>query len=181
MAFRGKIRAAVPDDVDAITDIYNQAVHEHIATCDLSDVPPESRREWLEEHRYPYGVWVAEVDETVRGWMVISQYDPKPCFRKTATFSTYVHRAARGQGVGSALRKYMVQEAGRRGFHALVNRVWADNRASIALAERFGFQLVGHMPELVEIDGRFVDCLFFERVLSRQGSRNTQGKDGHAA
>lgn len=181
MAFRGKIRAATADDVDAISDIYNQAVHEHIATCDLSDVPPASRRDWLEAHQYPYGVWVAEADGMVRGWMVISPYDSKPCFRRTATFSTYVHRAARGQGVGSALRKQMIQEAEQRGFHALVNRVWAGNQASVALAERFGFQLVGHMPELVEIDGRFVDCLFFELVLRRQDSSNARGADGHAA
>lgn len=182
MAFHGRIRAATPDDIATITEIYNQAVHERVATCDLSDVPPEARRDWLAGHRYPYGVWVAEGDEMVRGWMVISPYDTKPCFRRTATFSTYVHRAARGQGVGSALREHMIEVAERRGFHALVNRVWADNRASIALAERFGFQLVGHMPELVEIDGRFTDCLFFELVLGGQDSRHAQGGlDGHAA
>ena len=181
MRFRGKIRAATADDVDAITDIYNQAVHERIATCDLSDVPPASRRDWLESHQYPYGVWVADIDGMVRGWMVISPYDSKPCFRRTATFSTYVHRVARGQGVGSALRKHMIEEAEQRGFHALVNRVWADNQASVALAQRFGFQLVGHMPELVEIDGHFVDCLFFELVLGPQGSRNARGVDDHAA
>jgi L-amino acid N-acyltransferase YncA len=165
MGFHGRIRAASASDVDAITDIYNQAVHEHIATCDLSDVPPENRRAWLAGHRYPYGVWVAEADGLVQGWMVISPYDSKPCFGKTATFSTYVRDTSRGQGVGSALRQYMIEEAERRGFHVLVNRVWADNEASIGLAKRFGFQQVGYMPELVEIDGHFVDCLFFELVL----------------
>jgi L-amino acid N-acyltransferase YncA len=165
--FTGRIRLATSDDVGAITEIYNQAVEEHVATCDLSDVAPEDRRAWVERHSAPYGVWVAEEAGTVQGWVVISPYDSKPCFHKTATFSTYVRREARGRRVGSALRAFMIDKARERGFHALVNRVWANNEPSIALAKRFGFRQVGNMPELVEIDGEFVDCLFFELLLQR--------------
>ena len=159
------VRPAGQDDVPAITDIYNQAVAERTATCDLSDVPPDRRGEWLRRHRDPYGVWVAEGDGAVLGWVALSAYDPKPCFHRTATFATYVSREARGMGVGTQLRSHMIIEARSRGFHALVNRVWANNTASIALAMRFGFREVGRFPELVEIDGKYIDCLFFELVL----------------
>ncbi|MFC7330746.1 GNAT family N-acetyltransferase [Marinactinospora rubrisoli] len=164
--FTGRIRPAGTGDLPAITDIYNQAVRDRIATCDLSDVPVERRADWLHAHRAPYGVWVAE-DEAVRGWVAISPYDPKPCFHRTATFATYVAREARGTGVGSALRTRMIREATERGFHALVNRVWSNNPASIALARKFGFREVGRMPEIVELDGGYVDCLFFELILDR--------------
>lgn len=166
--FSGTIRAATPDDIPMITRIYNQAVRERVATCDLSDVAPEERLAWLERHVPPYGVWVAEEAGDVQGWMVLSPYDTKPCFHRTATFSTYVHGDARGRGVGSALRTFMIDTATERGFHALVNRVWANNDASIALAKRFGFRQVGHLPEVVEIDGEFIDCLFFELLLERR-------------
>ncbi|GII79741.1 N-acetyltransferase [Sphaerisporangium rufum] len=165
--FTGTIRPAAEHDIPAITDIYNQAVHDHVATCDLSDVPPEERAAWLRGHRHPYGVWVAEDGGVVQGWVALSPYDTKPCFREAATFSTYVRREARGCGVGGGLRAFMIDTARERDFHALVNRVWANNEASIALAKRFGFRQVGHMPELVKIDGDYVDCLFFELLLRR--------------
>jgi phosphinothricin acetyltransferase len=111
-------------------------------------------------------VWVAEEEEYgVRGWVAVSPYDAKPCFMRTATFATYVHRAARGTGVGTALRTTMIHEAKARGFHSLVNRVWAKNEASIQLARRFGFKQVGYMRELVELDGEFIDCVFFQLLL----------------
>lgn len=163
--FDGRIRPATSADIAAITAIYNQAVEEKIATCDLSDVAPGERQEWLERHQPPYGVWVAEEAEGVQGWFVLTPYSSKRCFARTATFSTYVHRESRGREVGSALRAHMINVARERGFHALVNRVWANNEASVALAKRFGFRQVGHMPELVEIDGTFIDCLFFELIL----------------
>jgi phosphinothricin acetyltransferase len=159
------IREARESDIPSITEIYNQAVAERIATCDLSDVPEDKRAEWLRRHRAPYGVWVAEDGARVLGWVALSPYDTKPCFHRTATFATYVDRSARGSGVGTLLRTTMIAEARKRGFHALVNRVWADNEASIALALRFGFRQVGHFAELVDLDGRYLDCLFFELLL----------------
>lgn len=163
--FNGTIRPARPADISAITMIYNQAVEEKIATCDLSDVAPEDRREWLERYTAPYGVWVAEDSMAVQGWYVLESYSVKRCFAKTATVSTYVRRGARDRGVGRALVAHTLAVARERGLHALVVRVWANNQPSIALWKRFGFQQVGHMPELVEIDGAFVDCLFFELIL----------------
>jgi len=163
--FAGHVRAATEADLPSIVEIYNEAIHDRIATCDLSDVAPEERVAWLGRHRPPHGVWVAEEDARVRGWVVLSPYDSKPCFHLTATFATYVRREARGSGVGTALRTHMVERARAGGLHALVNRVWANNDASIALAKRFGFRQVGHMPELVELDGEFIDCLFFELIL----------------
>lgn len=163
--FDGTIRPAAPADVSAITTIYDQAVEEQIVTCDLSDVAPEDRREWLERHAAPYGVWVAEDSTAVQRWYVLESYSAKPCFAKTATVSTYVRREARERGVGSALVAHTPAVARERGMHALVIRVWANNEPSIALWKRFGFQQVGHMPELVAIDGAFVDCLLFQLIL----------------
>lgn len=168
MRFAGHVRPASPADLPAITEIYNQAVAERIATCDLSDVPVDRRAEWLARHRHPYGVWVAD-DGQVCGWVAVSAYDTKPCFHRTATFATYVARDRRGTGVGTALRRVMIEEARRRGFHSLVNRVWANNEASIALAKQFGFHQVGHFPELVEMAGEYIDCLFFQLILDGPG------------
>jgi L-amino acid N-acyltransferase len=162
-----RVREARAGDVPAITDIYNEAVEDQVATCDLSDVPVDERREWLARQRHPFGVWVAVDADGVQGWVALTPYDAKPCFHRTATFATYVRRAARGKGVGKALRAWLIDRARDRGFHTIVNRVWATNEASIALAKRFGFVEVGRMRELVDLGDRYVDCVFFQLVLGR--------------
>jgi phosphinothricin acetyltransferase len=169
------LRTARLSDVDAITDIYNQAVADRVATCDLSDVPADRRRDWLTAQRYPHGVWVAEDGGTVQGWVALTPYDSKPCFSRTATFATYVRREARGHGVGTRLRSWMIDRARENGFHTVINRVWASNEASIALAERFGFVQVGRMRELVELPGEYVDCVFFQLMLDEPGATAERG------
>ena len=169
MVLAPTIRVAEPRDLPAIVAIYNEAVAEGNATCDLSAVAVDARVAWLEEHRHPYGVWVAEADGDVVGWVALSAYDDKPCFSRTGSVTTYVSRAARRQGVGSALRRHLVDEARKRGFHALVSRVWATNDASIAMIRGFGWEKVAHLREIVEVDGRFVDCHLFQTVLDESG------------
>lgn len=160
-----RMRYARDTDVPAINDIYNEAVADQVATCDLSDVPVDERREWLEQQHYPYGVWVAVDSDGVEGWVGLFPYDSKPCFHLTATFATYVRRSARGKGVGKQLRAWMIDRAREHGFHTIINRVWATNNASIGLAKKFGFEEVGRMRELVDVDGDYVDCVFFQLVF----------------
>jgi L-amino acid N-acyltransferase len=159
------IRRSTESDLPAIVEIYNQGVEDGVASCDLSGTDVEGKREWLAAHTDPYAVWVAEQDGLVVGWICLSPYDPKPCFAKTATLSTYVRRSYRRIGAATRLREHLVSEARRRGFHTLVNRVWITNKASIEMSRKFGWKEVGHMKELVHKDGEFIDCLFFQYDL----------------
>lgn len=173
--FAGKIRSAEHADLPAIVTIYNDGVQDGTATCDLSGLSVEGRKGWFDEHSAPYGIWVAEWGGRVRGWVSLSRYDRKPCFSRTGTFSTYVGRCDRGQGVGGALRRFLIDEAARRGFHTLVNRVFVNNDASIALAQRYGFKQVGRMRELVYRDGQYLDCVFFQVMLQPASTDEPQG------
>lgn len=165
------IRRATKHDASAVTVIYNHAVEDGVATCDLSVIAEANRASWIESLATPFGVFVAEADSDVVGWVALMPYDQKACFARTATFATYVSRTSRGMGVGTFLREHMLLIARTESFHSLVNRVWANNVASIALAEKFGFTRVGEMKELVYVDGEYIDCIFFQHMLHREEHR----------
>lgn len=160
-----RIRTAVLSDLPRLTEIYNQGVEDGVATCELSGFSPEERVGWFEEHQGPYRIWVAERLGTVVGWTSLSQYDRKPCFYRTGTIATYVERQCRRLNVGSALRAHLIAEAKRLGFHSVLSRVWVTNVQSRRLAEKFGFTQIGYLPELVFINGKYVDCLLFQKML----------------
>jgi phosphinothricin acetyltransferase len=165
-----RVRDAGAADLSAIAEIYNQGVADGTATSDLSDFSSGDLAHWLRRGGGRRGLWVAEDTGTgeVLGWVALWWYHEKPCFRWAATFATYVARQARGRRVGTRMRTHMIERARAMGYHALVNRVFASNHASIALAERFGFRRVGYMPELAWRDGRFHDCVFFQLILEQR-------------
>lgn len=159
------LRVAELSDLPDLVEIYNQGVEDGIATCDLSGFTPEERVDWFHEHRPPYRIWVAERAGRVVGWTSISRYDRKACFHRTGIIATYVDRAERGAGVGGALRKHLIAEAPELGFHTILSRIWAPNDVSMGLAEKYGFERVGYMKELVHKDGEYIDCAFYQLML----------------
>jgi L-amino acid N-acyltransferase len=160
-----RIRQACIADLPAIVEIYNQGIEDGVATCDLGGFNAEQKRAWFDNHKDQYRIWVAERNRQIIGWTALSPYESKPCFARTAMFSTYVRREARGQKIGTLLRHHLIQQAREIGFHTILNRVWATNRVSIGLAKKFGFTQVGHMRDLVCKDGEFIDCFFFQLIL----------------
>lgn len=160
------MRLAQVYDTPSIEAIYEDATALGYATCDFGALTRGERQEWLEHHTEPYGVWVAEKREDIVGWIALSPYDRKKCFRKTGSVATYVANGFRSQGVGTQLRSHLIEQARHRGFHALIARAWATNTASRRLSERFGWKQVGCLREVVYVGGRFVDCLIFEFLLT---------------
>jgi phosphinothricin acetyltransferase len=166
-----EIRPARLEDLEAITAIYNEGIEDNIANCELGGYDSTERLAWFQSHDDRFPLWVAESGDLVAGWTCLSRYEPKPCFDHTAMFSTYVKRSHRGGGVGSQLRAHLIAEARRLGFHSIMNRVFARNAASIALARKHGFTEVARIPEIVHKDGEFWDCVFYQLLLSPVRSR----------
>src|SRR5262249_40558368 len=139
MVIECEIRRARLEDLAAITAIYNEGIEDNIANCELGGYDSTERLAWFHAHDDRFPLWAAVSGALVVGWTCLSRYEPKRCFDHTAMFSTYVKRSHRGSGVGSQLRAHLIAEARRLGFHSIMNRVFASNAASIALARKHGF------------------------------------------
>ncbi len=70
----------------------------------------------------------------------------------------YVGREARGSGVGRALLDEIIRVArATEGLEQIILTVMAHNAAAIALYRRFGFEVYGHAPRAMLLDGRAFD------------------------
>jgi phosphinothricin acetyltransferase len=77
----------------------------------------------------------------------------------------YVDQALRGRGLGTALLAELGSEAGRRGFHKLLGKLFTTNDASMRLVHRGGFRVVGTHLRHGRLDGEWRDVVLVERCL----------------
>ena len=150
-----KIRMAVENDWQRIIDIYNQAIKKGKCTADTELVSVESKKEWLKEHslgRFPIFVCANDSKEII-GWCSLSEYRKgRKALSKTAEISYYIHNDYQGQGIGSQLMKFALQEAPKYGIKNLFAILLDVNDGSIRLLGKFGFKKWGHLPDIANFD-----------------------------
>ena len=159
------IRLATPADAQAIADIYNEAIIGTTATFDTEPKTKEDRMEWLQDHQGRYPVLIAERDGEVIGWAALSRWSERPAYAGTAETSFYVAEKHRGTGIGRLLKKRLIDEARKAGFHTILARIAESSAVSRHLNESLGFVQVGTMREVGFKFGQWLDVEIMQLML----------------
>ncbi|PKD44867.1 GNAT family N-acetyltransferase [Rhodohalobacter barkolensis] len=161
-----KIRTAIAADLPSIDGIYNEAIEDGFKTAHIAPMSVKERKDWFRKFNDQYPLYVYEVDNEVLGWLSVSPYRKgRKALLETAEVSFYVAREARGQGVGSALLKHAINEAGRLNFHVYFAILIETNKASISLLKKHGFDKWGYLPEVINIEGERRGQFYYGKVL----------------
>lgn len=158
-------RAAITDAAD-IAEIYNRAIEERIATFETEPRTAEDRRRWISEHDERHPILVAELDGRLVGWTSIAPYRSRACYSGIGEFSVYIRDGYRGQGIGKHLLLALIEEASQFGYWKLVSRIFDFNQASRRLCRACGFREVGIYEKHGKLDGRWIDCVIVERLIT---------------
>jgi L-amino acid N-acyltransferase YncA len=162
-----RLRLASAPDAEAICRIYNQGIEDRVATLETELRTPDERRQWLagRDARHPVIVAEPEPDTTV-GWASLNVFNARECYRFVADISVYVERSWRGKGVGRALLERLTELGRRHGFHKLVLSAFPGNSGGMGLYARSGFRTVGIYHEQGQLDGKWVDTIVMEKLLT---------------
>jgi phosphinothricin acetyltransferase len=149
------VRDAVEADLPAIVDIYNQSIAGGWSTADTIPVAVADRLDWFRKHNpQKRPLWVAEIDGQMAAWIGLSSfYGGRPAYDATAEVSLYVATAYHGRGVGAFLKERMIEHCPRLGVTTLLSMHFDHNEATRRLNERLGFQQMGHLTEIAELNG----------------------------
>ena len=112
-----RIRPATANDLDAITEIYADAVTNGTASYELeapSRADMAARFETLAAGGHPY--LVAEIAGRVAGYAYAGPFRPRPAYRFVVEDSIYVAPDAKGKGLGRMLLERLIAETRRLGF-----------------------------------------------------------------
>lgn len=162
MLIRDTVRADLPE----ILLVHNAAIADTTAIWDEELVDLAEREAWLAGRRDAgMAVLTAEIDGRVAGYASYGQYRPKSGYRLTVENSVYVADGFLRRGVATALMAELISRARTDGLHAMVAGIESTNSTSIALHEKFGFAVVGVMPQVGVKFGRWLDLTWMQLLL----------------
>jgi len=152
------LRKIEVSDLEAVNEIYNQAVRSKYQTAETEETSLEYRQGWFEEHRSGQNpVFVTEDQGEVVGWASLSEYRKgRRALCYTAEVSFYIRKDRRGQGIGTQMLEFIIDRAREINIKTLIAILLEPNIASIRLLEKFNFQKWGDLPNVAEFDG--IEC-----------------------
>ena len=162
------VRPSRESDVEAMLAIYRRHIRRGIEdSVDESGTPEpddlRDRRRNFRQHRLPH--LVATFRGEVVGYAYVVLFRKRPAYRFAVKHSIYIHHTHQGRGVGGVLIKELIDACAAAGFRQMIGYIDADNTASLALHEKFGFARVGHLPGLAYRFGRWADTVMVQRSL----------------
>jgi phosphinothricin acetyltransferase len=161
------IRPSTTADLPGITAIYGDAALTGTGTFEL-DAPTETEMAKRRDDVLAKGLpWlVAEVDGQVLGYAYANHFRPRLAYRFCVEDSIYLHRDARGKGLGTLLLAELIarcESAGARQMLAVIGD--SANAGSIGVHRRLGFEHVGVMKSAGWKFGRWLDVVVMQRAL----------------
>lgn len=157
------IRHAEPDDYEAVHRVF--AGPKAIAgTLQLPLPSVQTWRERLSETTEGHYQLVACVDDEVVGELTLWASN-NPRLHHIGGFGMAVRDDWQGKGIGSALMEAALDLADNwLGLTRLELQVYVDNKAGIALYEKFGFEVEGTHRRHAFRDGEYVDAYSMARL-----------------
>lgn len=161
-----QIRRATIGDLAAITEIYNDAIVNTVATFDTQPKTMDEQVIWFKDHGPKFPILVAEIDAKVIGWCSLSEWSDRGAYSDTAELSIYVNQTYRAKGIGTQLLKTILDEAARFRVHSIIARIESSNSAVIYLLEKNNFKNIGIMKEVGKKFGHRLDVVIMQLVMT---------------
>ena len=160
-----RLREMTADDWPAVEKIYAQGIEDGEATFEVA-TPTWAA---FDAGKLP-GMRIVAVDggDAVIGWVAASAISSRPAYRGVVEHSVYIHRSARGQGIGRLLLTAFIDAADRAGVWTIQSSIFPENSASLKLHEASGFRVVGRRERIAQAAvgphaGEWRDTILIER------------------
>ena len=161
-----KIRRATINDLDAITDIYNEAILKTTATFDTEIKSWKEQKKWFEDHGSKNPILVADENGIIFGFASLSKYSDRCAYSDTAEISLYVKEEHQGKGIGKKLMEQIIKEGKNVGLHVVISRITEGNKKSIYLHKSVGFEHIGIMKEVGLKFGKRLDVYLMQKIYN---------------
>ena len=159
------IRPGNEGDTTPVNRIYNHYVLHTTATFDIEPWSDDKRQAWILGFAKPYFLMVAEASGEIVGFAHNGKFRPKAAYDSSTDVTVYTAPDAAPPGTGTALYQALFERLNTTDLHRAYAIIALPNASSIALHEKFGFNLAGVLGEVGTKFGRRVDVAWYEKPL----------------
>ena len=160
------IRPANQADLAAMLPILN---HEILNSTAVYDYTPKSEKDFntwfLSKKDRNYPVFVACQKDKVVGYASYDRYRPFDGFCRSVEHSIYVHPDFRKMKIGHLLMEKLISQAKIDGLKAMIGGIDKDNQNSIDFHQKYGFKIVGELPDVGFKFDRFLTLIFMQKTF----------------
>ncbi|MBK6729633.1 MAG: N-acetyltransferase [Bacteroidetes bacterium] len=154
-----EIRPLVQDDYPAIKNIYDMGIAAGNATFETQS--PEW--EIFDKKFLPHSRFVSLEENTITGWVVLSNVSPRECYKGVCELTLYVHDDFKNKGIGKALIEKVIVTSEKHGYWSMLAVIHNDNPASIHLHEKCGFRMIGYRERIAFLNGVWKTTVIMEK------------------
>ncbi|MBQ7221279.1 MAG: GNAT family N-acetyltransferase [Synergistaceae bacterium] len=167
-----KLREAVPEDAEALVNIYAPYVLETAITFEY-DVPEVSEfRERITHTLKNYPYIAAESEGIICGYAYAGAFVGRKAYERSCEVSIYIARDFRGRGLGRSLYAELESRLKAQGIlnlYACIAYPETEDeyltRDSVKFHERMGFRLAGHFHDCGYKFGRWYSMVWMEKII----------------
>ena len=166
------IRVATPDDAPALLELYAPYVTQTAITFEYEVPTVEEFRSRIAHtlERYPY--LVAEMGETLVGYVYVSTFKDRPAYDWSVETSIYVDQNKKRMGIGKKLHEALEEELRNRGFlnmNACIAYPAQEDeyltRNSVEFHAHLGYRMVGQFHQCGYKFHRWYDMVWMEKLI----------------
>ncbi len=168
MKTKSTIRIARSDDLKRIVEIYNEAIRSKSATGNMDEFKESERVSWFNNFdEFSFPIFVSELEGIVVGYATLSPYRPgRRAMNKVAEVSFYVDYSYHNKGVATSLLNHVLLESNKIGKESLIAILLDINTKSVDLLKKFQFEEWGHLPNIIDFEGKKCGHLIYGLKLS---------------
>lgn len=161
-----KLRPYQTEDTQDILDIINYNIINSTALYDYQIRTYEQQKAILEEKiNKNFPVIIAEIEGTVLGFGMYSEFRFREAYKFTVEHSVYVNKNFQGIGIGKLLLKELIKLAKKQKLHTMIAVIDSENQGSIEFHEEFGFKIVGIIKESGYKFDRWLHSVFMQLMV----------------
>lgn len=161
-----KIRHYLPQDFQAIADIYNESIMLGGITMDCDLYSANQIEALVKKFGQRETLLVAEGENEVIGWGIIKKYSDRFGYRFCCETSIYLKLSQTKKGYGYLLQSTLLERVKAFGYHHVVAKITAANQTSIKFHQKFGFEFVGIQKEIGFYGEKWHDIAIMQLILS---------------
>jgi len=152
-----------------ILALFNDAIIHSTALYEYSPRDLDDIENWFKlkaTHNFPV-LGIEDNDGQLLGFISYGSFRPYPANQFSAELAVYVQPQAQGRGIASRLMAALIEHAKANNIHTLIAAIDEDNKASIALHEKLGFELAGTLKEVGFKFDRWLNLCFYQLILTQ--------------